>query len=96
MSTLLPGSEAGRQQHGGEAVADADVPVSVLIPNKTDGVLELDLQGSSSLQFSLLPGDNTVQVTLGPYTYVAKACQGQVTSDSMEFTDGRERGWSCE
>jgi len=71
-------------------------PVSVLIHNKTDGVLELDLQGASSLQSSLLPGDHTIQVTLGPGTYVARDCQGQVTSDSVEFTDGCEWNWSCE
>jgi len=96
MSMLLPGGEAGGQQQGGEAVADADAPVSVLIHNRTDGILELDLQGASSQQFSLPHGDHTIQVTLGPYTYVAKACQGQVTSDSVEFTDGCEWDWSCE
>lgn len=68
--------------------------VSIKVINDTGGTLSLSLSGPASYSFNFPPGNHTMQVLPGTYTYTAWGC-GTSVSGTQKLSKGFEWSWYC-
>lgn len=69
--------------------------VKILIKNDTGGTLTLNLSGPASYNFTFGPGNHTINVVSGTYTYTAWGCGGASTSGTKKLNAGTEWRFFC-
>lgn len=70
--------------------------ISILIKNDTGGQVTLYLKGPCSYTFSISPGNTTINILPGTYSYTAYGCGGATLSGSKTFSGGDEWTWFCQ
>jgi len=74
--------------------APAGKTVSVRIKNDTGGNISISLSGPASYSFSFTPGNHTIQVLPGTYSYTAWGC-GSSLSGTKKLSKGDEWRFYC-
>jgi len=69
--------------------------VKILIENDTGGTLTLNLSGPKSYNFTFGPGNHTINVVAGTYSYTAWGCGGASTSGTKKLNAGDEWRFYC-
>jgi hypothetical protein len=70
--------------------------VPIVIKNDTGGQVTLYLNGPCSYTFSISPGNTTINILPGNYSYTAYGCGGATLSGSKTLKAGDEWTWFCQ
>jgi hypothetical protein len=68
-----------------------------LIKNETGGTVHLTLEGPESYEFTLPPGDQTIEVIPGTYEYEGRGCGEGIDSGTKTISESTaDWRWWCQ
>ena len=71
-----------------------EINARIDISNTTGGTVTLDLNGPMKFHFNIAPGDTSLNVCSGSYTYIAWGCGGD--TDTGSINSGEAKKFYCE
>lgn len=69
--------------------------IPILVNNNTGGTLVINLNGPTTYKFSIPPGQQTIYVIPGTYSYKGRAC-GDAIKGTVDLSFENELTWWCD